>query len=215
MASIGLTESQLEEDLYTSEMLKLQADIHTDLLRNTQHAALERMPIDDLRNLATEYTRRVLDAKSVTLVARMIHRLAETVVSEIRGFGPLDVLLEDPTITEIMVNGTRQVMIEREGKLLKAPVRFLNEEHIMRIVEKIIAPLGRRLDEAVPMVDARLPDGSRVNVIIQPLAMDGPYMTIRKFAVDPLTDEDLIGCAFRASSTSSSPVERVRVRPPR
>jgi pilus assembly protein CpaF len=193
MASTGLTESQLEEDLYTGEMLKLQAEIHTELLRNTQHAALERMPIDDLRNLATEYTRRVLDARSITLVARMIHRLAETVVSEIRGFGPLDILLQDPTITEIMVNGMRQVMIEREGKILKAPVRFLNEEHIMRIVEKIIAPLGRRLDEAVPMVDARLPDGSRVNVIIQPLAMDGPYMTIRKFAVDPLTDEDLIG----------------------
>ncbi|MGI5819705.1 MAG: CpaF family protein [Armatimonadota bacterium] len=192
MAQVAVAENIIESDLYTEEMLKLQTAIHTEVLRNTQHAMLERMAPGELHALAARFTERVLDDGRITLSRRMVQKLAETVVSEIRGFGPLDVLLADDSITEIMVNGMRQVMIERSGKLLKAPVRFASEEHIMRIIEKIIAPLGRRLDEAVPMVDARLPDGSRVNVIIQPLAMDGPYMTIRKFAADPLTDEDLI-----------------------
>jgi len=101
-------------------------------------------------------------------------------------------LLDDNSITEIMVNGPEQVMIERDGKLSQVAVRFADEDHILRIVEKIIAPLGRRLDEAVPMVDARLADGSRLNAIIHPLAVKGPYVTIRKFAAIPLTDEDLV-----------------------
>ena len=190
MAQATLEETAIVDDLYTEEMLRLQSRIHAELLRNTQHATLERLDARELHALARSFAQQVLEG--ITLPQRIIEALSGLVVSEIRGYGPLDVLLRDHSITEIMVNGTRQVMIERDGRILSAPVRFLNAEHIMRIVEKIIAPLGRRLDEAVPMVDARLPDGSRVNVIIQPLAIDGPYMTIRKFAHDPLTGEDLV-----------------------
>ncbi len=182
----------IESELYTDDMLELQSAIHTDLLLNTQHSELEKMESDELRSLALTFVERMLADRSITLPRAMVERLADSVVSEVRGFGPLDVLLKDGSITEIMVNGLRQVMVERDGRLRKCAVRFLNRQHIMRIVEKIISPLGRRLDESMPMVDARLPDGSRVNVIIEPLAIDGPYMTIRKFAVDALTDEDLL-----------------------
>ena len=178
--------------VYTPEMLELQGLIHHLMLRETDFAALENMDHAQL----TEHTRRfalqILSERDLTLPGRTLEQLIACVIYEVTGFGPLEVLLSDDTISEIMVNGPDQIMIEREGKLSRVPIRFADGDHIMRIIEKIIAPLGRRLDEAVPMVDARLPDGSRVNAIIPPLALHGPYLTIRKFAADPLTDEDLV-----------------------
>jgi pilus assembly protein CpaF len=120
-------------------------------------------------------------------------RLFEQIVAEILGYGPLEPLLRDDTVTEIMVNGPDKIFIERNGKLEHVNVSFESEDHLMRIIDRIVSPLGRRVDESSPMVDARLPDGSRVNAIIPPLALNGPTLTIRKFSRRPLTVDDLIG----------------------
>src|SRR5207302_7443561 len=121
------------------------------------------------------------------------NRLLEAVIADITSYGPIDPLLHDETITEVMINGPEQVYIERDGILYETDVRFDNEDHVKRIIDRIIAPLGRRCDEASPMVDARLPDGSRVNAIIPPLSLRGPVLTIRKFSRVPLVMQDLIG----------------------
>jgi pilus assembly protein CpaF len=120
-------------------------------------------------------------------------RLFEQIVAEILGYGPLEPLLRDDTVTEIMVNGPDKIFIERNGKLEHVNVSFESEDHLMRIIDRIVSPLGRRVDESSPMVDARLPDGSRVNAIIPPLALNGPTLTVRKFSRRPLTVDDLIG----------------------
>jgi pilus assembly protein CpaF len=119
-------------------------------------------------------------------------RLVQEMVQEITGFGPLEPLLSDPTITEVMVNGPDHIYIERKGKILKVDSFFLNNEHVLRIIDRIIRPLGRRIDETSPRVDARLPDGSRVNAIIAPLSLIGPVITVRKFSKTPYTVNDLI-----------------------
>jgi pilus assembly protein CpaF len=119
-------------------------------------------------------------------------RLLEWVMADILGYGPLEPLLQDPTITEVMANGHDDVYIERYGKIEKTQVVFENEDHLMRIIDRIVSPLGRRVDEASPMVDARLPNGYRVNATIPPLSLDGPLLTIRKFAQTPYTAQDLI-----------------------
>jgi len=119
-------------------------------------------------------------------------RLFEQVIAEILGLGPIEPLLRDNSITEIMVNGPADIYIERGGKIEKTALRFENDEHLLRIIERIVAPIGRRVDEASPMVDARLPDGSRVNVTIPPISLVGPVVTIRKFSHIPYTDADMI-----------------------
>ncbi|WP_082053693.1 CpaF family protein [Gordoniibacillus kamchatkensis] len=119
-------------------------------------------------------------------------KVVEELINDLTGFGPINPLLLDPDVTEVMVNGPDQVYVERGGKLEPAFVQFRDDEHVMSVIEKIVAPIGRRVDESSPMVDARLPDGSRVNIIIPPLALNGPTITIRKFSKDPYTIEDLI-----------------------
>jgi len=118
--------------------------------------------------------------------------LLQEIADDVLGYGPIDPYLADPEITEVMVNGPHSVWVERAGKLIKTDTRFVDATHLERIIEKIVGQVGRRIDEATPMVDARLPDGSRVNAVIHPLALAGPYLTIRKFAVDPFTVDDLI-----------------------
>ncbi len=119
-------------------------------------------------------------------------RVCNAVLDEIFGYGPITVLLNDPTVTEVMVNGPGNIFVERQGKIIRTEHTFRDDRHVMHIIDKIISPLGRRVDESSPLVDARLPDGSRVNIIIPPLAIKGPSITIRKFSVDPFTLEDLI-----------------------
>ncbi|WP_447651944.1 CpaF family protein [Pseudomonas abietaniphila] len=121
-----------------------------------------------------------------------MERLAEELVDELTGFGPLEVLLRDKSVTEILVNGPNKVFIEREGVLHHSDLRFIDSHHVERVIQRILAPLGRRLDESSPMVDARLPDGSRVNAIIPPIALDGPCVSIRKFRKDMLKSSDLV-----------------------
>ncbi len=122
----------------------------------------------------------------------MLERLIEEVGDEVIGYGPIGPLVRDPTITEIMVNGPHQVYVERGGKLMEVEVRFRDDQHVMEVIERILKPLGRKVDRTWPMADARLPDGSRVNVIIPPCALNGPTITIRKFPARRLTVEDLI-----------------------
>lgn len=119
--------------------------------------------------------------------------IIKDLMDEVLGYGPIQKLLDDPEVTEVMVNGPYKVFVERKGKLTLSDRVFVDDNHVMRIIEKIVSPIGRRIDESTPMVDARLPDGSRVNAIIPPLALTGPTLTIRKFSRDPFTVEDLVG----------------------
>ena len=119
-------------------------------------------------------------------------RLVEEITNDTVGHGPLERLLADDTITEIMVNGAHDVWVERNGRLFETPVRFIDDSHVRRLINKIVAQVGRRIDESSPMVDARLPDGSRVNAVIPPLSLSGPLVTIRKFSQQRLTLEDMV-----------------------
>ena len=118
--------------------------------------------------------------------------LLNEIASDVLGYGPIDPLLNDPEVTEVMANGPYDIYFEKSGRILRSDVKFVDEVHLRRIIDKIVGQIGRRVDEATPMVDARLPDGSRVNAIIAPLAIGGPFLTIRKFAVDPFQEADLI-----------------------
>ncbi len=134
----------------------------------------------------------ILQEESIILGRRERDALFEQIVAEILGLGPLEPLLADESVTEIMVNGPKKLFVERSGRLQRVNVSFESDEHLMRIIERIVAPLGRRIDESSPTVDARLKDGSRVNAVIPPISLQGPILTIRKFFKKPLTVEDLI-----------------------
>src|SRR6187200_447985 len=146
----------------------------------------------EVRRQIEEIFGKVIDEEGLALTRAERVRMLEQITDEIIGLGPLEPLLRDESITEVMVNGPRQVYIERSGKLELTNVVFQNDDHVMRIIDRIIAPIGRRVDESSPMVDARLTDGSRVNAIIPPLSLVGPVITIRKFSASPFTVEDLI-----------------------
>src|SRR5438874_5848008 len=145
-----------------------------------------------VREVIEQLFNDILAEEGVPLPRLERQRLFDAVVAEILAFGPIEPLLHDDTITEIMVNGADQVWVERAGRLQETDVRFESDDHVRRIIDRIIAPLGRRCDEASPMVDARLPDGSRVNAIIPPLSLVGPVLTIRKFSREPLTVKNLV-----------------------
>jgi pilus assembly protein CpaF len=147
---------------------------------------------NEVRNTILELFEQVLVEENIIISRGEKHRLFEQIIAEILGLGPLQPLLEDETITEVMVNGAKNVYIERTGKIHRVNISFESEEHVMRIIDRIVAPLGRRIDESSPYVDARLADGSRVNAIIPPISLVGPVLTIRKFAKIPITIEQLI-----------------------
>ena len=146
----------------------------------------------ELEQRVTETLQQVLDREQTPMTAADRQRVAQEVADEILGHGPLEPYLRDPEISEIMVNGHDQVYVERIGRLYPVAGTFADENHLRRTIDKIVARVGRRVDEASPMVDARLPDGSRVNAVVPPLAMDGSILTIRKFAADPFLVSDLI-----------------------
>ena len=146
----------------------------------------------EVRRQIEELFGKIADEEGLALTRAERVRMLEQITDEILGLGPMEPLLRDETITEVMVNGPQQVYIEREGRLELTNVTFQNDEHVMRIIQRIIAPIGRRVDESSPMVDARLADGSRVNAIIPPLSLVGPVITIRKFSATPFTVDDLI-----------------------
>ncbi len=162
-------------------MLIAELDPKIDLSQTAQ----VRRTIEDLFNL-------ILDQQGIVLTRVDRMRLFEAIAAEILGLGPIEPLLKDDSVTEIMVNGPKQVYVEQGGKLYKTDIRFKDDDHVMRVIDRIISPLGRRCDESSPMVDARLSDGSRVNAIIPPLSLVGPVLTIRKFSKTPFTEHDLV-----------------------
>ncbi len=170
------------QDLKTRVQNKLLAELDTNV---DPHSPEVRTAIEEL-------FAAILAEESIVLARGERQRLFEAIVAEILGFGPLEPLLADDTLTEIMVNGPKNVYVERAGNLIRSNVTFEDEDHVLRVLDRIVAPLGRRIDESSPTVDARLPDGSRVNAVIRPIALCGPTITIRKFSRRPFTVEDLI-----------------------
>jgi len=172
------------------------AEPHQQLKNIVHRALIEEMGRrgggSETREDVEREVARILDREHALLPREDRGRLITNIVNESLGYGPIESLIRDPEVTEVMVNGPTQVYVEQGGKLHPTEVRFRDDQHVMRIIEKIVSEVGRRVDESQPYVDARLPDGSRVNAIIPPLALNGPVLTIRKFARDPFTDEDLI-----------------------
>ena len=176
-----------------------QQDTYQDLKTRVQNKLLAGLDpsmdvskVNEVRRTIQELFEQILNEENIVLSRPERARLFEQIAAEILGFGPLQPLLEDETITEIMVNGSKNIYIERGGKIYKVPVTFESNDHVMRIIDRIVAPLGRRIDESSPYVDARLPDGSRVNAVIPPISLVGPVLTIRKFAKTPITVDQLI-----------------------
>jgi pilus assembly protein CpaF len=176
-----------------------QRDTYSDLKTRVQNRLLAELDptmdvtrVGEVRNTIQDLFEQVLAEENIVLTRQERHRLFEQIAAEILGLGPLQPLLEDGSITEIMVNGAKNVYIERAGKIHRMPITFESDEHVMRIIERIVAPLGRRIDESSPFVDARLDDGSRVNALIPPISLVGPVLTIRKFPESPITLEQLV-----------------------
>jgi len=176
-----------------------QSETYFDLKTRVQNRLLAELdPTIDIsqvgvvRGTIRELFEQILSEEHIVLSRQEKHRLFEQISADVLGLGPLQTLLEDDTITEVMVNGPKNLYIERAGKIHRVPLSFESDEHVLRIIDRIVAPLGRRIDESSPYVDARLPDGSRVNAVIPPISLIGPTVTIRKFAKNPFTIEQLV-----------------------
>jgi len=176
------------------EYFELKNRIHDRLLDSLDLTILETVPQDALRRKIGAFVEKFLAQEKETLPLNLgeRQRLIREIGDEILGLGPLESLLQDPTVSDILVNTYRTIYVERHGKLEATDARFKDDAHLRKIIDKIVSFIGRRIDESSPMVDARLSDGSRVNAIIPPLAIDGPILSIRRFSVDPLELEDLI-----------------------
>ena len=176
----------------SAELLGWKRRIHARLLSESDAPRLSRLPREALAAQVALSAARLLAEENSALAGRQRDSLVQAVLHELVGLGPLEPLLEDETVSEIMVNGPAQVYVEREGRLSLTDIRFDDDAHLRRIIERILAPLGRRADESSPICDGRLADGSRVNIILPPLSLRGPILTIRKFAKTPLRMADLL-----------------------
>ncbi|WP_345109851.1 CpaF family protein [Candidatus Villigracilis vicinus] len=191
--------SSLQARRVSAPITSPQAGSYFDLKTRVQNKLLAEIDpsmdvtrTDEVRRTIQSLFEQILTEENIVLSRPERARLFEQISAEILGFGPLQSLLEDDTITEIMVNGPKNVYIERKGKVHRVPITFESNEHVMRIIDRIVAPLGRRIDESSPYVDARLPDGSRVNAVIPPISLVGPVLTIRKFSKNPITVDQMI-----------------------
>ncbi|AQW30470.1 CpaF family protein [Ralstonia syzygii subsp. celebesensis] len=168
-------------------------DIHQTIIDRVELGRLQQLEPDQVKRELAQLVERIIDEGKHQLNEAERRRLVSDVQDEMLGYGPLEPLLADPTISDILVNTYKHVYVERRGKLELTSVTFHDDAHLMRVIEKMVSRVGRRIDESSPMVDARLPDGSRINAIIPPSAIDGPLLSIRRFAVNPLTIQDLVG----------------------
>jgi len=191
--------SSLQARRVSAPITSPQAGSYFDLKTRVQNKLLAEIDpsmdvtrTDEVRRTIQSLFEQILTEENIVLSRPERARLFEQISAEILGFGPLQSLLEDDTITEIMVNGPKNVYIERKGKVHRVPITFESNDHVMRIIDRIVAPLGRRIDESSPYVDARLPDGSRVNAVIPPISLVGPVLTIRKFSKNPITVDQMI-----------------------
>jgi len=189
------------QDRKTAKPVEKEKDTFTDLKMRIQAQVIQELDIDfneisdqneTLKAELKTIILRCIEKETLNMTPPQRSRILEELLDEIVGFGPITSLLQDSSITEIMVNGPNRVFVEIKGKLVKTEVQFKDDNHVMHVIKKIVSMIGRRIDESSPMVDARLPNGSRVNAIIPPLAIDGPALTIRKFAEDPYGINDLV-----------------------
>jgi pilus assembly protein CpaF len=176
-------------------MPEMKANIHRKLLERLNLANIEAVDREEAKNTIREVIQDLLswEAQPVALNHRERERLAEEILDEIFGLGPLEPLMQDPQVSDILVNTFSDIWVEREGKLYRTEIRFQNDRHLRQVIDRIVSAVGRRIDDSSPMVDARLPDHSRVNAIIPPLAVDGPHLSIRRFKRDVLSGDDLLG----------------------
>ena len=185
----------------TQQELKLR--LHRELLQRIDVTNLGRLDMEQATAELHSAIRQLIDEQSVPLSQRDREQLGEELIHEFYGLGPIEPLLHDPDVADILVNTARQVYVERLGKIEPTPVIFRDDAHLLQIIDRIVSRVGRRIDESSPMVDARLPDGSRVNAIIPPLALDGPILSIRRFGRSPLKIDDLL----RVESTTPEMVK--------
>src|SRR4030066_176545 len=185
-------ETPIESDspsIQDSNLAKLKAYLTNSVTREFNQLSASS---SERTALVQEGLTKAYEQTSIKLPESLRNQLFRDILNDLIGFGPIQSFLDDPEVSEVMVNRPNKVYIERKGKLIETNVKFDNDDHVMRIIERIISPLGRRVDSDSPMVDARLPDGSRVNVVIPPVAIDGPMLTIRKFSKSKLTIDQLI-----------------------
>ncbi len=175
-----------------AQLQELKSRVHRKLLERLNLSNLESIERAQAAAALGQVIRDLLATESVLLNLEERERVAEQVLDEIFGLGPLEPLMRDPEISDVLVNTSQHVYVERRGKLEATPIRFRDDRHLLQVIDRIVSAVGRRIDDASPMVDARLADGSRVNAIIPPLALDGPHLSIRKFRRDTLTGEDLL-----------------------
>lgn len=187
-------EGKLDRFLITKEYYELKTRIHDRLLNMIDLSLIDSLEETTLRQEIRKLVERILveDKNSIPLNFSERERLFKEIQYEVMGLGPLEPFMQDPTVSDILVNTYKQIYVERYGKLELTEAAFKDDAHLRRIIDKIVSAVGRRIDESCPMVDARLQDGSRVNAIIPPLAIDGPILSVRRFAVEPLELEDLI-----------------------
>ena len=197
----------LADRVKAAKAAEVTLDGHREEMRQELRRKLHYKVVEGLG--PTLYDRQMSDAELKLRVMEMLEwaldqeesvplsradrlQLLQEIADDVLGYGPIDPYLSDPAVTEVMVNGPHAVWVERAGKTFRTDTRFVDSTHLERIIEKIVGQVGRRIDESTPMVDARLPDGSRVNAVIHPLAIGGPFLTIRKFSVDPFTSDDMV-----------------------
>src|SRR5690349_14782696 len=192
IAAVVADPTQMELDSASRIYTDVKVRLHQRLLEEINLPAIEKLPPEAFREQTASIITRLLKADRVQLNQREQAQITDDVIDEMIGLGPLEPLLKDPTINDILVNTHRQVFVERQGRLELTPVIFQDERHLLRIINKIVSAVGRRVDESQPMMDARLADGSRVNVAIAPVAIDGPLVSIRKFSARPYTLDSLV-----------------------
>ena len=173
-------------------LLDEKLKLHTQIIDEFNLTQLEKLSRDELIQQIRSYVANYVSAEQISLNQKELDRFSEEIVDEMIGYGPIEPLLKDPTVNDILINTHRSCFVERFGKLERTKVHFKDEAHLIRIINKIANGIGRRVDEVSPMVDARLPDGSRVNIAIKPVAVDGPLVSIRKFSVTPFSMDTLV-----------------------
>ena len=203
---------QLTFDLLTAKEMEYKEKVHNKLMEVLDLSLIVKMAELDAKKQISEIARRIIDEDSLPVIARIRQLIVSEVVNDILGLGPLEHLLYEPSIADILVNGYNSVYIERFGMLEKTPVTFKDNAHLLKVIDRIVTQVGRRIDEYSPYVDARLKDGSRVNAIIPPLALDGPSLSIRRFTQDKMQLQDMVNIGSLSQAMADVFASMVKVR---
>jgi pilus assembly protein CpaF len=198
--------------LHSPKLLEAKVRLHHKLIDDLNLSHIEKIPRSELRLEVQDLISEYVSSERIPLNSRELGEFIDEVIDELTGLGPIEPILKDPTVTDILINTHERVYIERNGQLEPAPVRFRDEAHVLRIVNKIVGAVGRRVDESSPMVDARLLDGSRINVAVRPIAIDGPLVSIRKFAKRALGMDVLVKNGALSATMGKILAEAVRAR---